>query len=360
MQQRGLARNIWNKANASGILVPDEIRTIPQQQELLPCLITTASEAAVTTMDSHPKDETKLYFLDFGRSKAHGNPYQGRILSCNTDGSNLTPLVEKIGTLPDGLAIDLEFRHIYYSNMGLDGSKNDGFISRVDMDGKNNIIIVPRGITWTPKQLILESTLPKKKMYWSDREGMRVFRANLDGSEIEVLVQAGEGDAARKDARNWCVGIAVDPERRLMYWTQKGPPKGNVGQLYCAGLDPPEGQTAVTRTDKRLLMDALPEPIDLDLDVKENQLYLTDRGDPPAGNTISRINLRNHDSVDKHILVRKLDEAIGLAIDIREKRMFFTDLSGGLYSAKMDGSDEQVIFSNSGDLTGVVCVHNSS
>jgi sugar lactone lactonase YvrE len=28
------------------------------------------------------------------------------------------------------------------------------------------------------------------KLYWSDREGMRVMRANLDGSQLETLVEA--------------------------------------------------------------------------------------------------------------------------------------------------------------------------
>jgi hypothetical protein len=44
-----------------------------------------------------------------------------------------------------------------------------------------------------PKQLHLDKR--NGKLYWSDREGMRVMRSNLDGSQIETLVQTGEGDA---------------------------------------------------------------------------------------------------------------------------------------------------------------------
>ena len=33
------------------------------------------------------------------------------------------------------------------------------------------------------------------QLYWSDREGMRVMRANLDGSEIETLVDTSLGDS---------------------------------------------------------------------------------------------------------------------------------------------------------------------
>ena len=63
------------------------------------------------------------------------------------------------------------------------------------------------GATLTPKQLQLDAK--NRKLYWSDREGMRVMRANLDGSNIETLRR--DQDMAmhdRLDARNWCVGIA--------------------------------------------------------------------------------------------------------------------------------------------------------
>jgi hypothetical protein len=53
---------------------------------------------------------------------------------------------------------------------------------------------------------------------------MRVMRANLDGSKIETLVETSQGDARPgRDAKKWCVGITVDPERGQIYWTQKGP-----------------------------------------------------------------------------------------------------------------------------------------
>ena len=57
---------------------------------------------------------------------------------------------------------------------------NDGSIERADLDGENRRFIVAPGGTFTPKQLHLDKT--NGKLYWSDREGMRVMRANLDGS----------------------------------------------------------------------------------------------------------------------------------------------------------------------------------
>ncbi|KAK3170478.1 hypothetical protein Dsin_033154 [Dipteronia sinensis] len=301
--------------------------------------------------------KTRIYFLDKGASHGTDGHLKGHIASCNPDGSDMKYIVENIGSAPDGITIDVENEHIYYTNMATLAT-DSGFISRVDMDGQNNIVIVPQGVTWTPKQIVLELSQPNKKMYWCDREGMRVFRANLDGSDIEILVKNGEGDKDRADATNWCVGISVDQKRGLFYWTQKGPSKGNKGRLFCAGLSMPDGETAENRSDKKLLLDKLPEPIDIDLDIENNVLYYTDRGDPPFGNTINKVDLNTAGEHKKEVLVRKLHEAIGLTLDIRAQKMYFTDLNGSAYSANMDGSDEKVILPDDGDLTGIVCVYH--
>src|SRR6267154_4645202 len=152
-----------------------------------------------------------LYFLD-----ASG----GRILSVKPDGADKKVIVTAVGPIPDGIVVDAEAGHIYWTNMG-NPIKNDGSIERVDLDGKNRTTIVPKGATFTPKQLHLEKE--SGKLYWCDREGMRVMRANLDGTKIETLVQTGEGDADRHDQTKWGVGITVDAERGHIYGTQKGP-----------------------------------------------------------------------------------------------------------------------------------------
>lgn len=96
----------------------------------------------------------------------------------------------------------------------------------------------------------------------------------------------------------------------------------------------------------------------MDLDQQNNVLYLTDRGDPPFGNSISRIHLSadTNSVLEKKILVRKLHEAIGLALDLRNQRMYFTDLNGSVYRANLDGTDEKALFVDIGDCTGIACV----
>ncbi len=208
-----------------------------------------------------------------------------RIVSLNSDGSDRKVIVTEC-RYPDGIALDVAAGHIYWTNMGVP-KLNDGSIERADLDGRNRMTIVPQGGTFTPKQLQLEKK--SRKLYWCDREGMRVMRANLDGSHIETIVDTSQGDPRPgPDATKWCVGVAVDVDGGKVYWTQKGPDNAGKGRIFRAGIETPTGQTASNRADIEVLYDGLPEPIDLDLDLNNRVVYWTDRGDPPRGNTVNR------------------------------------------------------------------------
>jgi hypothetical protein len=272
----------------------------------------------------------------------------GRIFSINPDGSGRTVLVAGC-RLPDGIVVDAQARHIYWTNMGVP-SRNDGSIERADLDGGNRRVIVPEGGTFTPKQMTLDRQ--NRKLYWCDREGMRVMRVNLDGSDVETLVDTSEGDPRPgPDVLKQCVGIVVDGARGHFYWTQKGPENGGRGRIFRAGIEMPAGQTAATRRDITLFLDGLPEPIDLEIDEEHRALYWTDRGDAPNGNTVNRTPL---DTTPKpEIVLRHLGEGIGIALDVRHDRMFVTDLAGSVHTARLDGSGAREIAAGQGNLTGI-------
>jgi hypothetical protein len=273
----------------------------------------------------------------------------GRIHSMRPDGTDKQAVVTNC-SLPDGIAIDAEARHIYWTNMGSSPSANDGSIERADIDGKNRQVIVPRGDTHTPKQIQLDKK--SGRLYWCDREGMRVMRCNLDGTQIETLVEAGRGNADRRDQTRWCVGITIDPVREQIYWSQKGPDNGGKGRIFRAGLAIPKGQTAVSRSDIEVFFDHLPEPIDLELDLKSRVLYWTDRGDPPRGNTVNRASIDARPQAPE-ILITHLMEGIGIALDVSGGRMFVTDFAGSIYAAGLDGSGERNFLYAQGNLTGI-------
>jgi hypothetical protein len=275
----------------------------------------------------------------------------GRIHSMNPDGSGKMTIVSRC-RLPDGIAVDAEAGHIYWTNMGIP-MVNDGSIERADLDGKNRTVIVPQGATHTPKQIHLDKE--NGQLYWCDREGMRVMRANLDGSRLESLVEAGHGDGDRSNQTRWCVGVTIDPRRRHIYWTQKGPDNGGLGRIFRANIEIPKGENPARRSDIEVVFEALPEPIDLELDLEHRLLYWTDRGDPPRGNTVNRapIDVKPGSSRRPEILVTHLMEGIGIALDVPGDRMFITDFAGSLYCAKLDGSEERNLLFAQGNLTGV-------
>jgi sugar lactone lactonase YvrE len=281
----------------------------------------------------------RLFVLDLSGS---------RVFSLKPDGSDSRTLVTSAGRLPDGVVVDVAAGHLYWTNMGIP-DRNDGSIERTDLDGRNRRTIVPEGGTHTPKQLHLEKK--SGKLYWCDREGMRVMRANLDGSRIETLVQTGEGDADSRKASNWCVGIAVDADGGQIYWTQKGADNAAQGRILRAGIETPKGQTAANRSDITVLFDKLPEPIDLEIDVANRVLYWTDRGNPPRGNSVSRTPIDGKPR--QEIVLTDLMEGIGVALDVPGNRMFVTDLAGTVYAATLDGKDKRLLAFAQGNLSGI-------
>jgi DNA-binding beta-propeller fold protein YncE len=305
---------------------------------------TTMTEA-LATKSKHGSG--RIFFLDLGG---------GRVLSANPDGSDLEIIVVEGRKFPDGLAVDIASGHLYWTNMG-NFTENDGSILRSDLDGRNVVTIVPPGGTFTPKQIQIEKNTGK--LYWCDREGMRVMRVNLDGSNLETLVDTSQGDPRPgPDLTKWCVGIAVDVEGGKFYWTQKGSDNSGTGRICRANIEIPTGQTPANRQDIELLYDRLPEPIDLDIDPTTRTLYWTDRGDPPRGNTVNRAPLDaprgNREAPE--IVFSNLMEGIGLALDLKGRRMFVTDFAGSVYRADLDGSNQRTLLFAQGNLTGIAYV----
>jgi hypothetical protein len=63
----------------------------------------------------------------------------GRLFSVRPDGSD--KMVIATGCkLPDGVVVDVEAGHVYWTNMG-NPSVNDGSIERADLDGSNQVTI---------------------------------------------------------------------------------------------------------------------------------------------------------------------------------------------------------------------------
>ncbi|KAM0323985.1 hypothetical protein ACHAPQ_008514 [Fusarium lateritium] len=302
--------------------------------------------------------ETQLYFLDIGLS---GNSNAGGSILVGTNNARpLTTLVSN-QSMPDGIDISHTAKKLFWTSMGKKPSEDDGAVLSCNLDGSDVREIIPRGSVHTPKQLTVDEK--NSKLYFSDREGLRVMRSNFDGSDLEVIVQTGDchNEQHKSDPTRWCVGVTVSPSTGKFYWTQKGPSKGDKGRIFRANIDFKSGEDAKNRTDIELLFQGLPEPIDLEIDEAENTLYWTDRGELPDGNTINRAKLdafvkcdgASQPGKDYEIISRGLHEAIGIKLDSKNRRIFATDLGGAVYQLDMDGGNRKKVYEGSGNYVGI-------
>jgi sugar lactone lactonase YvrE len=285
----------------------------------------------------------------------------GAVRRIDLDGT-VSTVVADTGAAPDGIVHDPSTDRVYWTLMGQptgrDFSARTGGLRSARTDGSDVTTVLADGAITTGKQL----DLADGHLYWSDREGGRVTRAAVDGSDVtDLVVRPQDPATGLVDIHDQCVGIAVDTASGHLYWTQKGPAKGDAGRIFRAGIDIPDGETAETRTDIEAVWSDLPEPIDLWLDRASSTLFWTDRGAPPFGNTLNSapVPAVGAPGVEPTVLAKDFAEAIGLAVDTEAGIAYVTALDGSVRAVPIrDGAPaERVVASVSGSaFTGIVGV----
>ncbi|KAL9620419.1 MAG: hypothetical protein Q9160_005004 [Pyrenula sp. 1 TL-2023] len=305
----------------------------------------------------------RLYFLDVGLGgdvDLQKVSTSGRVMTASADGSNVRELVGG-QSMPDGIDVSISSGKLFWTNMGRSPSENNGSVLCSNLDGSDVMTVVPEGQVHTPKQITIDHQ--NHKLYFCDREGLRVHRCDFDGVNHEIVMQTGDWRNITdiQDQTKWCVGIAVDPKAGKFYWSQKGPSKAGRGRIFQANMQMPEGETALSRSDVEMLFDKLPEPIDLEFEPDSQALYWTDRGEYPLGNTLNTayVSGANNPHGGRHVqtLARHFHEAIGLKIDSVNRHIYLTDLGGAVYRFNMDGSDKRKIYDTSDAYTGIGLAH---
>ena len=139
----------------------------------------------------------KIYWADSQTEK---------IQRANLDGSNVEDLITSGLANPRGMGLDLEAGKMYWGEVLLSGS---GKIRCADLNGSNI-----RDIAVSKNAVIdLALDVVHGKVYWTDDFDLssRIQRANLDGSNVEVIASTGPETT---------FGIAIDSAGGKIYWAR--------------------------------------------------------------------------------------------------------------------------------------------
>jgi DNA-binding beta-propeller fold protein YncE len=201
--------------------------------------------------------------LDLVHNKMYWTDTMGAVYRGNLDGAGVQVIAGSLN--PTAIDLDLVNGFIVWTDF------NDRKIFRANLDGTNaNVLLDPARGLGQPRHVVLDPG--GGKMYWTeDGFDKRVRRANLDGTQIDTLVTFGLSSDP--------TGLALDLQHGKMYWSDWG-----RHRLQRANLDGTGLETIIDLPDL-----ALPQGIDLDVD--DNRLYFGDN----RNHTIGRVNLDGTD-----------------------------------------------------------------
>jgi len=212
---------------------------------------------------------------------------------------------------PLGIAVDSNDKKIYWTDYGTHT------VQRADLDGGNIEVLVEN--LSMPRHIALD--LYNKKMYWTDSKANMVQTANMDGSEYKIIVKDIPG-----------AGIALDLKTQKMYWADCFEAKGN----YKANID----GSGIELINKNL-------NLQVGIVLHNNNIYWADS----QANKIQRSNL-DGSSVEDVII--NCNGPRCLAIDEHTLKVYWTALnSDSIYCSDMDGSNINEIVSGFGAPRGI-------
>jgi DNA-binding beta-propeller fold protein YncE len=143
----------------------------------------------------------KIYF---------GSEDSGTVQRSNLDGAGLQALYSDPGSTYYGIAADSAFGKVYWTSTG-----NNRYVHRANLDGSNHedLLTGPGpGLTFGgPFGIGLD--VAAGKFYFSDEDDSHFYRANLDGTALEVFSPSGNLHPH---------GIALDLDNQRLYWAQEG------------------------------------------------------------------------------------------------------------------------------------------
>ena len=282
--------------------------------------------------------------LDLVNDKVYWtDPEERAIRRSDRDGSNVEDVLTELEDTPGEIALDPEEGKVYWTLLYDGGTfyESYGGLLRANLDGSEVEYVVERG-----EVVGFTLDLQGRKVYWTEARGT-IHRANLDGSNVEDLF------APQVRAP---YAVALDAREERIYWSdllsgtvQRADADGSEHEILVEGLDTPKGvclggdriywadggagKIQSARLDGSDLSDLATErnhPDKVALDPVHGRIYWTERN-------ARRINRADLDGSD--IGAFSVDgRPKGIALDVSRGKLYWT-WSGGISRSSLEGTD---------------------
>jgi len=265
---------------------------------------------------AHADSHFGIYFADFRT---------GRVQRADPDGSNEVDLVT--GVKPGGVTVDAAGGKVYWTDFVFKD------INRANLDGTDDEVLFFLDTPSSPLDVALD--VSAGQMYWTDygtaapgSDTQFISRGNMDGSgTVTHLVTSGDVDGGLHVP----AGIALDVDGGKMYWTDYGTKK-----IQRANLDGSNVEDLVT---------GLSRPNGIALDTANGRFYWAEQN--IAGlDTPGKIQYANLDGTGVTDLITGLDNPFRLALDLNAEQVYWTTgnvpnvggEAGVILQANLDGT----------------------
>jgi sugar lactone lactonase YvrE len=150
--------------------------------------------------------------LDLGAGKLYwsagnvGDDGNGGIFRSNVDGTNVETLLADVSIA--GIDLDVAGGQVYFTQFQCESGT--GCIRRIDLDGGSLETLVPN-VNGDIDAIEVDAV--SGKMYYTDEDNGRFYKANLDGTDVELFVNFDFETAGQ--------GLALDIADGKIYWSTR-------------------------------------------------------------------------------------------------------------------------------------------
>jgi sugar lactone lactonase YvrE len=214
-----------------------------------------------------------------------------------------------------GLVVEPVNSQLWWSDILPLGSPLPGGVIRTASSKGGGITDV---VTHLPSPAGVALDTRRGRVYWSDLgdEGnaSAIFSANLDGSDVEILVS----DVFISEI----AGIALDPINNKLYFTYINP---LIDSLLAGGI----ARSDLDGSNLELIVGGQGKPIGITVDAAGGGIYWADAMSiSPAGGD-GAIKAADLDGQNERVILGGLNVPYGVALDIAAQYVYWTDMGTG-------------------------------